>query len=312
MSGGRKEPLSVYFNHMSFTPPSKKEAAAAAGDTSDLPPALRRAFTPGSDFQLIPRPRPGDWLAEHLEAGQTFADFVRNRPPRPGGGRDTVFLQPLGGFPAGGGPSLTTLETFAAAALAMKVITAPPLLLEDAALTTRLNPLTGHRQVLTTDVLGRLKALLPAEAFCVLAVTFEDLYPAPSWNFVFGQASLRDRVGVFSFARYDPAFYGQARGPDYNETLLRRCAKVLLHEILHMFNIHHCLFYSCLMNGSNHLAESDRRPLHLCPVCLRKLHHGVGFNPIERYRALLVFYHRVGFKDEAEWVSKRMDWLVGE
>jgi archaemetzincin len=34
----------------------------------------------------------------------------------------------------------------------------------------------------------------------------EDLYPDPAWNFVFGQASLRERVEVFSFARYDPAF----------------------------------------------------------------------------------------------------------
>jgi archaemetzincin len=32
----------------------------------------------------------------------------------------------------------------------------------------------------------------------------EDLYPEPSWNFVFGQASLNERVGVYSFARYGP------------------------------------------------------------------------------------------------------------
>jgi hypothetical protein len=31
------------------------------------------------------------------------------------------------------------------------------------------------------------------------------------FNFVFGQASLNDRVGVYSFARYDPAFYGYTR-----------------------------------------------------------------------------------------------------
>lgn len=32
-----------------------------------------------------------------------------------------------------------------------------------------------------------------------------------------------------------------------------------------------CIWYRCLMNGSNHLGEADARPLHLCPVDLRKL-----------------------------------------
>mgnify|MGYP000107882883 CR=1 FL=1 len=45
------------------------------------------------------------------------------------------------------------------------------------------------------------------------AVTMTDLYPSEDWNFVFGQASLRNRVGAYSFARYDPAFYGKERGP---------------------------------------------------------------------------------------------------
>jgi len=94
-----------------------------------------------------------------------------------------------------------------------------------------------------------------------------DLYPEPSWNFVFGQASLRERVGVYSFARYDSAFYGEARDRDYETLLLRRSCKVLAHETGHMFGLAHCIYFNCLMNGSNHLAESDRRPLHLCPVC---------------------------------------------
>jgi len=37
----------------------------------------------------------------------------------------------------------------------------------------------------------------------------EDLYPDPSWNFVFGQTSLPGYVGVYSFARYD-SFYQKA------------------------------------------------------------------------------------------------------
>ena len=58
-----------------------------------------------------------------------------------------------------------------------------------------------------------------------------DLYPQESWNYVFGQASLRDRVGVFSFARYDPAFFGGERAEGWQTLMLKRSCKVLAHEI---------------------------------------------------------------------------------
>src|SRR5207248_460192 len=153
---------------------------------------------------------------------------------------------------------------------------------------------------------------LPADAFCVLAITMEDLYPEPSWNFVFGQASLHDRVGVYSFARYDPAFYGQSRAPGYEALLLRRSCKVLAHETSHMFGLTHCTFFHCLMNGSNHLAESDRRPLHLCPVCLRKLQSSVDFDVFGRYNALEQINRAAGFTDEAEWLNHRIQKLRQE
>ena len=35
---------------------------------------------------------------------------------------------------------------------------------------------------------------------------------------------------------------------------LRRSCKVLAHEACHMFGIEHCVWFRCLMNGSNHLA----------------------------------------------------------
>ncbi len=134
----------------------------------------------------------------------------------------------------------------------------------------------------------------------------EDLYPDPAWNFVFGSASLYERVGVFSFARYDPAFFGEARGKDFKTKMLRRSTKVLAHEIGHMFGLQHCIFFQCGMNGSNHLEESDSRPIHLCPVCLRKLQHNIEFEVEKRYRALEDFYRRHGLDAEADWVKGRL------
>jgi len=60
------------------------------------------------------------------------------------------------------------------------------------------------------------------------------------------------------------------------------------------------------MNGSNHLAESDARPLYLCSVDLRKLQHSVGFDPVARYRRLLAFSRKARVDDEAEWLQRRL------
>jgi len=46
----------------------------------------------------------------------------------------------------------------------------------------------------------------PSDAYAILGLTNEDLYPDPSWAFVFGWASYTGGVGTFSFKRYDPAF----------------------------------------------------------------------------------------------------------
>jgi archaemetzincin len=173
-------------------------------------------------------------------------------------------------------------------------------------LTTRSNPYSQNRQLLTGDILRNLRRNLPGNAFCVLAITMEDLYPDPHWNFVFGQASLQDRVGVFSFARYDPFFYGESRSSQYQELLLRRSAKVLVHETAHMFSLAHCIYFKCVINGSNHLQESDSRPLSLCPVCLRKLQSSIRFDVAARYHRLQQFYSNVGFIFEQDWVTRRL------
>jgi archaemetzincin len=296
---------------MDFKPPTDSERLQAIGSTNGLPETLRKALEPGTDFEPIPIPKRGDWLAEHYEAGQGFDDFVRSRPNRPDKNRNKIYLQPLGQFPNGQVPLVESLGQYAGAYFAMEVKVLPALALNDYNITTRVNQYTKKRQILTGDVLTILRRNLPPDAFCVLAITMEDLYPEPSWNFVFGQASLRGRVGVYSFARYDPVFYGQKRGKDYEKILLRRSCRVLAHETAHMFGLQHCIYFKCVLNGSNHLQESDSRPLHLCPVCLRKLQYSIGFDVVTRYRNLLHFYRKFGLDKEAQWVANRLEWILG-
>jgi archaemetzincin len=65
---------------------------------------------------------------------------------------------------------------------------------------------------------------------------------------------------------------------------------VMGHEITHMFGVRHCVFNKCLMNGSNHLEESNKKPFHLCIVCLRKMQSNIKFDILERYLRLRDFF----------------------
>jgi archaemetzincin len=83
-------------------------------------------------------------------------------------------------------------------------------------------------------------------------------------------------------------------------------------SIARYIGLAHCIYFSCLMNGSNHLAESDRRPLHLCPLCLGKLQWCRGFDVVERYASFERVTRGASFMDEAEWLCRQLKRLRGE
>jgi len=121
----------------------------------------------------------------------------------------------------------------------------------------------------------------PTDA-ALLAITAVDLWPGPGWNFVFGQASLKERVGVWSMARNGDA--------DDHPAMRKLCAirttMTATHETGHMFGIRHCIAYECGMNGSNHSEERDRQPLEFCPECQPKLWWTCGLDPLGRSHGL--------------------------
>jgi archaemetzincin len=271
------------------------EHHAALGDVRHLPPEIVR-WLDGRRFEAKRPPRPGEWLAEHHEPGQSFGHYVIGNPNRVDDQRRIVYLQPLGAF-SEDAPPLPALEGFTTDYFGLPVHVLPVRELDGLGITQRSNPHGGGRQLLTDDLLTVLRDELPDDAFCLLGITMSDLYPGDEWNFVFGQASLHGRVGVYSFARHvsdDPT------------TTLRRGVKILAHETGHMFSMEHCIHYECVMNGSNHLPEADSQPLHLCPVCLLKLHHAVGFDPTRRYQTLAERYASLGMHSEAAWIREHL------
>ncbi|MDB6118113.1 MAG: hypothetical protein JWO08_1894 [Verrucomicrobiaceae bacterium] len=290
-----------------FVVPSAAERSRAIGSTEGSRPFLQRAFTENNSlFEPISKPSPNDWLATHNEPPQTFNAFLAGNAMKPDVLHGRLYMLPIGDFPTDVAPSLTKLSDYAQAFFGMPVTILTPVQVDDLPAANRINKHTHNRQLLSTDILNWLNTQKPKDAFAIVAVTMEDLYPESSWNFVFGQASLVGGTGVFSFARYDPQFYGTPRGNDYQAVILARSMKVLVHETGHMFGIRHCTFFRCVMNGSNHLGESDAKPHQLCPMCLRKLHSCTGFNILAREQALLKCYEAFGMKGEAEWEGMRI------
>jgi archaemetzincin len=253
--------------------------------------------------QPLPAPGAHDWLAIHEERGQTFDDFVRSAV-RPHASERTIYIQPVDTEGSLSDTCLSTLAAFAGAFFQLAVRVQPPLVLERSSLLSRAAPDAGTPQVYAGDILARLYAGKPADAFCVLGITAHDLFPHPIVSFAFGEASAACRVGVVSVARYGPPFCEDAPGRERGE-MLKRCSRVIAHEIGHIAGLAHCVYFRCLMNGSSSLAESDRRPLHLCPIDLRKLQWLVGFDVAERYASLHGFWRAAGEDPEAAWAEQR-------
>jgi archaemetzincin len=287
---------------MPFVPPGLEERLHAIGSLADLPPDLQRALNPGDDFEPVPPPARKDWLNVARERGQTFEQFTRTMARGRSEPLRRIWLQPLGSVSMEHSELLLVLQRFAHAFFGLDVQQLPALSIHST-ITTRRNRFTGVLQLKTRDVLPLLAEQAPQDG-CILGVTAHDLYAHDTWRFVFGEALLDERVGVISTARYDPRFYDRSADP---VLLVCRTCKALAHETGHMLGMLHCVFFSCLMNGSNSLAESDRRPLHLCPVDLRKLQWCVGLDILERYRCLLAFWRELGVATEAEWVERRLE-----
>ncbi len=289
-----------------FDQPSENERIRAIGNRYELPEKVRPLFQPDADFVTIRPPGKSDWLTLHTERPQPFDEYREFSAIRADAARRVIYLLPIGDFPEETAPSFHELRAYTAAFYQLDVRLLPAYYPHDLEFTPRKNPRSGQRQILTTDIRSWLKTRLPDDACCLLAVTMEDLYPRPDWNYVFGEASIEERVGVFSLVRYDPAFWGDARGSDFQDVILQRSCKVLAHEIAHMFGLQHCVYFECVVNGSNHMVETDRQPQSLCPVCLRKLQYATNFDVIERYTALGRYYRRHKWYEDLDFVNRQL------
>ena len=262
---------------------------------------IRRQFE-----KLIPlhkkpaKPQPGDWLYEHKERGQLFTEYHSISPVLPDDKRHKIMILPLGPLSENESKIVTLTAEYLSCHFSLETIILPPIQPSIPKRATRKKEdkteqwLTGH---LLDEI---LRPKLPEDATVLLGFTSVDLWPGKGWNYVFGQADLNNRVGVWSMNRF-----GKADGSNsqYKKTLFRTL-QIAAHETGHMFSLEHCTAYQCVQAGVNSLEEADKSPLWLCPECEAKIAWATKMDIKPRMMQLAAFCQKEGFSSQAAFFDQ--------
>ena len=259
--------------------------------------------------ETLPPAEAGSWRSGpgRDERWQSHAAWRHAHPVRARGTRRVLYVQHIGAFDGAHAEIVTATLECMGIYFGLPVRVLPTEDIDDEWPLFARRPGRGHgEQLRTTYILDSLLApSLPQDGAVLVGLTRWDLFPQPSWNYVFGQASLHKRVGVWSIGRFGD--------PDASRAAWRRClrraCKLATHETGHMFTMHHCTRYRCNMNGSNSLEETDHAPLHLCPECLAKVVDATGVDPLTRYETLRDFCERMELRPEASFYARSAERL---
>jgi len=243
----------------------------------------------------MPEPRPGEWLHEHKETGQSLQTYFSINPNSPTSDRNLIYLQPVGLFSSAQNQIIGKTAAYLQLFFGLKTVVLKPI--SDQTFPDTVYRLNEYRdtQILAPYILNSvLKPVVPSDGIAFMAITEKDLFPKPSWNYVFGLGSFHDRTGVTSIYR----FQDHKTDSLANQKCLERMIKTVSHEIGHMFTMKHCIHASCLMNGTNSLHETDSRPNRLCSECFAKLYWNLKWKPKERQTALSAWFKDQHLKND--------------
>jgi archaemetzincin len=129
------------------------------------------------------------------------------------------------------------------------------------------HPSYAHDQKRVQYNAGTILKAMESEPFHghtkLIGVLDVDLF-VPILTHVFGEAKQGGRWGLVSV-------YRLKKNPDGSTAplplQLERAAKVALHELGHLLDLHHCMDGRCLMHFSGDLEDLDKTPLYFCRYC---------------------------------------------
>ena len=249
----------------------------------------------------LAEPVAGDWLYAHKEKGQTFEQFQSSRHIVPSPEANIVYIRPIGTFDSLQKKQVELVREYLQIFFQLETISLETISNDVVPENKRRIGADGNEQLLAGYILDSiLKKDKPNKQIALMGLTEKDLYPQPSWNFVFGLASYRDKVGVTSMYR----FQEEEQTQENFNLCLTRLLKTSSHEIGHMFGMHHCIVANCVMNGTNSVPETDEHTIRLCSTCQRKLQSGIQYNNKKRLLELADYFRKNNLKSELNWIQK--------
>ena len=90
---------------------------------------------------------------------------------------------------------------------------------------------------------------------CVFHSPNPPQYPCADWPFLSGLSDTNSRVGICSGARYRIESDVEVFGCLTKMKLLKRFCRVLCHELGHLLQMKHCVYWNCLMQVGGHLLQ---------------------------------------------------------
>jgi archaemetzincin len=121
----------------------------------------------------------------------------------------------------------------------------------------------GRLQYSASRMLQHLEALSFPGGDKIMGVLDGDLF-VPIFTYVLGEAQQGGKHALVSLHRLKTQ---EANAPSDLSLLLERSAKVALHELGHLYNLHHCMDPGCLMHFSGSLRDLDETFLDYCSYC---------------------------------------------
>lgn len=245
-----------------------------------------------------------DWMSIHPEEKfLSFEDYKKKKPERLTEERFRIYIQPIGEFDSIRKEVLNVTADYLKAFFGTEVVINKTI--SDSIVPDDERRMNNNIEQLKSSYINKkiLKPNLPADAAVMVGFTQFDLYPSDDWNFVFGQALSKGRVGVWSVNRFG---FPEINKKEYR-LFLMRALRTSSHEISHMFSLPHCVKYQCVLNGANSLEEADTRPTSLCPECLKKLCWNFNQLPSEHFNRMKNFWEIQGEKEFAGFYERNLE-----
>jgi archaemetzincin len=231
-----------------------------------------------------------EYTREAEEQPQTYYDFLNMERYSPDDDRRTIYVLPLlCNTKRDSTVPCSFIETY----FGLKVTILPTIKLQK---TIQVGDYlytidTKKSKYNVMQLLDVLEENLPSDGFCIMSITDADIYEPGNNGIIMGRAT-GDRVCVVSMFHFLK-----------QDKWLIPFLKTMTHELLHVFGIDHCAYFSCVMNAC--VSDgSDNEPVFMCPIDLAKLRKSIGFDAKERYQKLLAFFTENEMEEEIKFLSK--------